>query len=86
MSGGRFRRAEIVIGWHRVEICVPSKTGKMIRKPFPSRGTMEEEVEAVASRFNSEFTLKVEIKPGENAADFEVFSMGFADIDDIPTR
>ena len=47
----------------------------MIPKPFPSRGKMtEEQVEAVPPRFNSASTLKFEVKPGDNTADFEVSS------------
>jgi hypothetical protein len=34
----------------------------------------EEMIEAVAPRFNSESTLKFEVKPGENTADFTVSS------------
>jgi hypothetical protein len=36
--------------------------------------TIPEQAEAVAPRFNSQSTLKVEIKPGDNTADFNVSS------------
>jgi hypothetical protein len=43
--------------------------------PFPANNKMTEEtIEAVAPRYNTESTLKYEVKPGENTADFEVSS------------
>jgi hypothetical protein len=63
------------IGWNRVEIQAMRKTGKKIPKPFAPPGqTVDELVEAVSPRFNSESSLKVEVKRGENTADFEVSS------------
>ena len=63
------------VGWNRVEIRAVRKTGKMIPKGLGGTGEMvEEQVEAVAPRFNTESTLTFEIKPGENMADFEVLS------------
>jgi hypothetical protein len=63
------------IGWNRVEIRATRTTGKMIPKPFSPPGQMiPEQVEAISSKFNSESTLKVEVKPGDNTADFEVTS------------
>jgi hypothetical protein len=63
------------IGWNRVEIRAARKTGKMIPKPFAPPGQMiPEQVEAVSPQYNTSSTLKVEIKPGENTADFEVAS------------
>jgi hypothetical protein len=63
------------VGWNRVEIRALRKTGKLVPKPFPARGKMvEEQVEAIPPRFNSASTLKVEVKPGENTADFAVES------------
>lgn len=35
---------------------------------------IEEQVEAVPARFNSESKLSVDVKPGDNTADFEVSS------------
>ena len=75
---GRYRisgKAGPTIGWNRVEIRAVRKTGKMVPMPFPSRGKMiEEQIEAIPPRFNSASTLKVEVKPGGNTADFEVIS------------
>jgi hypothetical protein len=63
------------IGWNRVEIRAVRNTGKMIPKPFAPPGQLiPEQVEAISLKFNSESTLKVEIKSGENTADFEVTS------------
>jgi hypothetical protein len=62
------------IGWNRVEINASRKTGRMVPKPYPKRGTMEETFEAVAPCYNSATTLKFEVQPGENTADFEVGS------------
>ena len=63
------------IGWNRVEIRVPRKTGRKIPKGFGATGEMvEEETEAVATRFNSASTLKTEVAPGDNTANFDVAS------------
>jgi hypothetical protein len=77
IAAGRYQlsgKAAPAVGWNRVDIHALRKTGRTVPKPLPMHGTMEEEVEAVAPRFNAESTLKVEIKPGENTADFEVGS------------
>jgi hypothetical protein len=63
------------IGWNRVEINAARKTGRMVPKPYPKRGATEEAVEAVAPSYNSASTLKFEVQPGENHADFDVASM-----------
>jgi hypothetical protein len=58
-----------------VEIRALKKTGKMVQKPFARQGDMMEEIgAAVAPRYNSDSTLKFEIKPGDNTADFAVES------------
>jgi hypothetical protein len=62
------------VGWNRVAISASRKTGKMIQRPFPQHGTMEEKVQAVAPRINSQSVLKFEVMPGENTADFDVRS------------
>ncbi len=63
------------IGRNRVEIRVARKTGKMIPKGLSSTGKMvEEQVEAAAPRFNAQSTLTVDVKSGENTADFDVAS------------
>jgi hypothetical protein len=62
-------------GMHRVEIRSPKKGGRRTPKPFSTTGEMiETMIEAVAPRFNDESTLKCEVKPGNNTADFEVNS------------
>jgi hypothetical protein len=64
------------IGWNRVEIRATRNTGKMIPKPLAPPGQMiPQQEEAIPPQFNSESTLKVEIKPGDNTADFEVTSV-----------
>lgn len=61
------------IGWNRVEIHAPRKTGKMIPKGLGGTGEMvDEQVDAVAPSFNAASMLKVEVKPGDNTANFEV--------------
>jgi hypothetical protein len=63
------------IGWNRVEIRAMRKTGKKIPKPFAPQGqTIDEQIEAIPPKFNSQSSLKVEVKRGENTADFEVSS------------
>lgn len=74
---GRYRLAAEhgpAIGHNHVEINSPRATGKMVPKPFGARGDamVQEMVEAVAPRFNSASTLKIEVKPGDNTADFAV--------------
>jgi hypothetical protein len=80
IENGRYqlpRASGPVAGWYRVEIHATRKTGKMVPAPFRHPGEnemIEEQEEAVAPRFNFESTLEVEVKPGENAADFSVSS------------
>jgi hypothetical protein len=62
------------VGWNRVDIHSVRKSGRMTPQPFPNHGEMEEMVEVVPSRFNTESMLKYEVKPGDNTADFEVTS------------
>ena len=63
------------IGRNRVEIRAMRKTGKMVPKAFGRPGEMvPEQVEAIPPRFNSESKLTVEIKPGDNTADFDLSS------------
>lgn len=78
IENGRFQLSgsnSPTIGWNRVEIRVPRKTGKIIPKGLGATGEMvEEQVESVASQFNSTSTLTMEIKPGSNTGNFEVTS------------
>lgn len=63
------------VGWNSVAISTLRKTGRMMEKPMTPPGQMVEEyVEAIPPRFNTESTLKLEVKPGENTADFEALS------------
>lgn len=63
------------LGWNRVCIQGMRKTGKKIQRPFAPPGEMADEmVEAIPPRFNSESTLKFEVQPGDNTANFEVTS------------
>jgi hypothetical protein len=63
------------IGRNRVEIRAMRKTGKMVPKAFGRPGEMvPEKVEAIPPRFNSKSELNVEIKSGDNTADFDVSS------------
>jgi hypothetical protein len=67
--------AGVAVGWNRVEIRAMRKTGRMVPKPFAQHGEMVEELtEAVPPRFNSESTLKAEVKAGDNTANFDVSS------------
>jgi hypothetical protein len=51
------------------------KTGRRVPMPFARQGeTVHELEEAIPSRFNSESTLKVDIKSGDNLADFNLTS------------
>ena len=63
------------VGCNRVEIRAVRKTGKMVPMPFGRPGEMVEgQAEAIPAKFNSESILKVDVKPGDNTADFEVTS------------
>ena len=58
------------VGTNRVEIRWARKTGRMV----PIDPTIEETVEAVPVRYNSQSVLQVEIKPGTNQFDFNLNS------------
>jgi hypothetical protein len=63
------------LGSNRVEIHALRKTGRTVPKPFPANHEMiEEQVEAIPLRFNSQSTLTFEVKPGDNTANFDVTS------------
>lgn len=55
------------VGWNRVEITAMKKTGKMVPDPFSPGTKVEMETSAVAARFNTGSTLKLEVKPGVNS-------------------
>jgi hypothetical protein len=61
-------------GEYKVEIRATKKSGKMVQKARGRPGElMDEMVEAVASRFNSESQLRVVAKSKRTIADFDVF-------------
>jgi len=60
-------------GTFRVEINWSKRTGKQIPSADPGIMT-EETVEVIPAMYNSESTLTVEIKPGENIHDFPLKS------------
>lgn len=63
------------LGRNRVEVHAVYKTGRMIARGLGATGKMiEEQREGVATRFNSESMLTIEIKPGDNVHNFEVTS------------
>jgi hypothetical protein len=65
------------IGWNRVEIHAMRKTGKKIQKPFPApqHEMTDETVPAIPPQYNTNSTLKFEVKPGDNKdVNFEVTS------------
>lgn len=76
--GGKYHLRRAVgpsIGRNRVEIRAVRKGDALVPAPFAPEGEMiPETVEAVATRFNSESTLKVSVLPGDNIAHFEVHS------------
>lgn len=75
---GRYQIAShdgAAVGRNRVEVRAVHKTGRMIARGLGATGKMiEEQSEGVATRFNSNSTLTIEIKPGDNISDFEVTS------------
>jgi hypothetical protein len=63
------------IGWNRVEVQAVKRSGKMVQDPMGPKGQQVEMLlGAVAPRFNGSSTLKFEVKPGDNTADFQVES------------
>ncbi len=64
-----------MVGWNRVEVHASQKTGRRIPKGRGLNGeTVDEMVEGVAAKYNTGSTLKVEIRSGDNTADFAVES------------
>jgi hypothetical protein len=78
IKSGRYElplAAGAAIGWNRVELRAARKTGRLVQKPMARKGVLiDEVVEMVPPQFNSASTLKVEVKPGNNTADFEITS------------
>jgi hypothetical protein len=66
-------KACAAVGWNRVEIRSPKNTGKQIQYAPGTTPSMEV-IQLVAPRFNAKSSLKTEIKPEANTADFEVAS------------
>jgi hypothetical protein len=78
ITHGRYElagRAGPALGWNRVEIHAMRNAGQMVQKPFAPLGEMvESQEDAIPPSYNSASTLKIEITPGMNAADFEIVS------------
>jgi hypothetical protein len=63
------------VGNNRVEIRAMRKTGRKVAKHVGGSNEMvDEQVEAVAARFNLQSTLEYDVQPGNNTADFQVTS------------
>lgn len=64
------------VGMARVEIRSPRKTGKQIEvgSPTPPGTMVDETVEAVPARYNTNSTLTADIKAGDNTHDFDLKS------------
>lgn len=65
-------------GAYRVEIYAQRKTGKKIRagSPAPPGTMIDEEVEAIPAKYNTQTTLTREAKAGGNTFDFDLSSTG----------
>lgn len=77
IENGRYRLSQAdgpTVGWNKVAIRARRKTGKKVPNVFAPDQMIDESVDAIPPRFNSASTLKVEIKPGDNTADFEIES------------
>jgi hypothetical protein len=75
IEAGRYRIASAkgaVVGKARVEINAPKKTGRMIPDPINSKALVEEYVEGIPSKYNSESTLTRDIAAGDNQLDFNL--------------
>lgn len=76
IENGRYqlpRAKGAAVGWNRVEIRSPRNTGKKIQYA-PGTAPSMEVVQMVARRFNTESSLKAEVKPEQNTANFDVAS------------
>lgn len=63
-----------VLGQYIVEIRAPKETGRKIPDPYSAGRTMNEVVEPVPKRYNSQSELQREIKSGFNNLDFEMIT------------
>jgi hypothetical protein len=75
IDGGRYRltgKAGVAIGRNVVEISAPRSTGRKIQRYGPGTTAVEEIVERVAARFNTNSTLIVDVEAGLNTFDFEL--------------
>ncbi len=62
----------VVVGKSRVEINSPKKSGRMVPDPMNSKAQMEEFVEGIPAKYNSESTLIRDVAAGENQLDFDL--------------
>jgi hypothetical protein len=76
IKDGRYqisRNVGATVGWNRVEIRSVRNTGKKIQYA-PGTSPSVEVIQRVASQYNTNSTLKIEVHPSDNAADFHVSS------------
>lgn len=67
----------VVVGSHRVEIRAPKKTGKQIPVAPPATsptGTVDEVVEGIPAKFNTQSTLVETVESGPNTIDFNLLT------------
>ena len=64
------------VGQNRVEIRWPKKTGRRIpmAAPAPPDAMIEQTIEAIPARYNTQSELHVEVQQGENTFNFELVS------------
>ena len=62
-----------VVGYTRVEVYAPHKTGRKVAPPLGGPGnSIDEIVELIPPRYNTQSTLQCEVKPGDNILDFDL--------------
>lgn len=73
---GRFHLSAIdgpVVGYTRVEVYAPRRTGRKVPPPLRnSAETIDEIIELIPPRYNTQSTLQREVKPGNNILDFNL--------------
>jgi hypothetical protein len=76
VADGRYRLSAAdgpVVGRNRVEIRAPRRTGRKtpVWDTQPDN-LIDESIEIMPARYNSESTLEAEVKPGKNTVNFEL--------------
>lgn len=77
IEAGRYRVKSakgVVVGKSRVEISSLQMSGRMVPDPIIAGVMMEEYVEAIPEKYNTESTLVREIESGKNEIDFNLNS------------